>query len=219
MPRVPSSLLTHIQDEKISGINVPWMYMGMMFATFCWHNEDSHLNSVSYLHYGAPKTWYGIPGKYAQRFIKAMRSIMPRRFREEPDILDHLVTMVDPSWLINRGVPVCTATQTPGDFIVTFPSAYHAGFSHGYNCGEAVNFCYSRVAPVRPQMRRRVQLARPSTSCCVRQNGMHRRQIRRGEALQFAAGASKQNFRTSVRERAYEKAPIRPGRATKCVFP
>jgi histone demethylase JARID1 len=26
-----------------------------------------------------------------------------------------------------------------GEFIFTFPKAYHAGFSHGFNCGEAVN--------------------------------------------------------------------------------
>ena len=29
--------------------------------------------------------------------------------------------------------------QHPRDFIITFPRVYHAGFSHGYNIGEAVN--------------------------------------------------------------------------------
>lgn len=28
----------------------------------------------------------------------------------------------------------------PGEFIVTFPGSYHAGFSTGFNVGEAVNF-------------------------------------------------------------------------------
>ena len=30
--------------------------------------------------------------------------------------------------------------QEPGEFVVTFPGAYHGGFSTGLNCGEAVNF-------------------------------------------------------------------------------
>lgn len=28
----------------------------------------------------------------------------------------------------------------PGEFILTFPGSYHAGFSTGLNIGEAVNF-------------------------------------------------------------------------------
>jgi hypothetical protein len=29
--------------------------------------------------------------------------------------------------------------QHAGEFVVTFPEAFHAGFSHGFNCAEAVN--------------------------------------------------------------------------------
>ena len=38
------------------------------------------------------------------------------------------------------GVPVSRTVQRPGEFVVTFPRAYHAGFSHGFSIGEAVNF-------------------------------------------------------------------------------
>ena len=40
-------------------------------------------------------------------------------------------------------VPVCRLQQHPGQFVVTFPKAYHGGFSYGFNCGEAVNFAVS----------------------------------------------------------------------------
>ena len=36
------------------------LYFGMLFSMFCWHVEDNYMYSVSYLHEGAPKTWYGV---------------------------------------------------------------------------------------------------------------------------------------------------------------
>ena len=42
--------------------------------------------------------------------------------------------------LLAAGVPVSRLVQEPGQFVVTLPQAYHAGFSHGFNTAEAVNF-------------------------------------------------------------------------------
>lgn len=65
---------------------------------------------------------------------------MPEQFETQPDLLFQLVTMLSPRILRQHDVPVYTTVQEAGNFIVTFPGAYHSGFNHGLNCAEAVNF-------------------------------------------------------------------------------
>ncbi|EGZ26944.1 hypothetical protein PHYSODRAFT_397432, partial [Phytophthora sojae] len=139
LPDAYGSLLRHL-GAAINGINVPWLYCGMLFASFCWHAEDNYMSSINYQHFGAKKRWYGIPSSDAERFEAVMRTQVPARFRENPDLLLHLTTMVPPSVLKDRGVKVFTVVQQPGEIILTFPKAYHSGFSEGFNCNEAVNF-------------------------------------------------------------------------------
>jgi len=47
------------------------------------------------------------------------------------DVLLGKTTLFPPNILLEHGVPVYKAVQKPGEFIITFPRAYHAGFSHG----------------------------------------------------------------------------------------
>ncbi|KAG2305451.1 hypothetical protein Bca4012_061819 [Brassica carinata] len=141
-PRLPGSLLKH-EGSDISGVLVPWLYIGMCFSSFCWHVEDHHLYSLNYMHWGEPKLWYGVAGKDAIKLEEAMRKHLPDLFEEQPDLLHKLVTQLSPSKLKTAGVPVHRCVQHAGEFVLTFPRAYHAGFNCGFNCAEAVN-----VAPV-----------------------------------------------------------------------
>lgn len=139
LPLHPDSLFNHIKTD-ISGMTVPWLYVGMCFSTFCWHNEDHYSYSANYQHFGATKTWYGIPGADAERFEEAMKRAVPELFESQPDLLFQLVTLLPPDQLKKAGVNVYALDQRAGQFVITFPQAYHAGFNHGFNFNEAVNF-------------------------------------------------------------------------------
>ncbi|XP_050678384.1 lysine-specific demethylase lid [Leptidea sinapis] len=139
LPVLEGSVLGHINAD-ISGMKVPWLYVGMCFATFCWHNEDHWSYSINYLHWGEPKTWYGVPSSKAEQFEAAMKAEAPELFHLQPDLLHQLVTIMNPNILMRAGVPVYRTDQHAGEFVITFPRAYHAGFNQGYNFAEAVNF-------------------------------------------------------------------------------
>ncbi|CAK7268795.1 hypothetical protein SEPCBS57363_003273 [Sporothrix epigloea] len=139
LPLHPESLFRYINSD-ISGMTVPWVYVGMTFSTFCWHNEDHYAYSANYQHFGDTKTWYGIPGADAGKFEDAMREAVPDLFETQPDLLFQLVTLLPPEKLKEAGVRVYAVDQRAGQLVITFPQAYHAGFNHGFNFNEAVNF-------------------------------------------------------------------------------
>ncbi|EKX49136.1 hypothetical protein GUITHDRAFT_68209, partial [Guillardia theta CCMP2712] len=141
LPLQEASLLKYISPNgEISGVSAPWVYVGMLFSTFCWHNEDNYLYSINYMHHGAGKTWYGVPGGEAEKFEQVFYNEVPELFEKDPKLLFKLCTMISPKVFQERGVRVYHTVQRPGEFIVTMPQSYHGGFSHGFNCNEAVNF-------------------------------------------------------------------------------
>ncbi|OIW18301.1 hypothetical protein TanjilG_31441 [Lupinus angustifolius] len=139
--RANGSLLRFMKEE-IPGVTSPMVYVAMLFSWFAWHVEDHDLHSLNYLHFGAPKTWYGVPRDAAFAFEEVVRvhgyggEINPLVTFA---ILGEKTTVMPPEVFIGAGVPCCRLVQNAGEFVVTFPGAYHTGFSHGFNCGEASN--------------------------------------------------------------------------------
>ncbi|XP_069040069.1 lysine-specific demethylase 5C isoform X2 [Lepisosteus oculatus] len=146
MPVLEQSVLCHINAD-ISGMKVPWLYVGMVFSAFCWHIEDHWSYSINYLHWGEPKTWYGVPSFAAEHLEEVMKKLTPELFESQPDLLHQLVTIMNPNILMAHGVPVVRTNQCAGEFVITFPRAYHSGFNQGYNFAEAVNFCTADWLP------------------------------------------------------------------------
>ncbi|KAF8032540.1 hypothetical protein BT93_D1444 [Corymbia citriodora subsp. variegata] len=140
---------------NLKGVTDPMLYIGMLFSMFAWHVEDHYLYSMNYHHCGAFKTWYGVPGHAALDFEKVVREhvyttdILSANGEDGAfDLLLGKTTLFPPNILLEHDVPVFKAVQKPGEFVVTFPRAYHAGFSHGFNCGEAVNFALGDWFPL-----------------------------------------------------------------------
>lgn len=73
-----------------------------------------------------------MPGTKAIAFEETMKSAAPELFHSQPDLLHQLVTIMNPNILMSAGVPVFRTDQNAGEFVVTFPRAYHAGFNQGY---------------------------------------------------------------------------------------
>ncbi|CAH8446128.1 unnamed protein product [Schistosoma turkestanicum] len=147
LPLLDRSVLRFIKGN-IDGMKIPWCYVGMVFSSFCWHIEDHWSYSINFNHWGEPKTWYGVSRLHADDFERAMKKHATELFDQAPDLLHHITTNINPNILQAEGVPIYRTDQHCGEFVVTFPRAYHAGFNQGFNFAEAVNICLPDWLPI-----------------------------------------------------------------------
>lgn len=142
-------------DEKVPGINTTYLYIGSWKSTFSWHLEDVDLYSINYLHFGAPKQWYSISQADRERFEKAMASKWPEEFKDCNQFLRHKTFQISPAALWKDfKIKVNKIVHRPGEFMITFPYGYHAGYNLGYNCAEAVNFAVDEWIPIAEKAKR-----------------------------------------------------------------
>uniref|UniRef100_A0AAR2KR77 [histone H3]-trimethyl-L-lysine(9) demethylase n=1 Tax=Pygocentrus nattereri TaxID=42514 RepID=A0AAR2KR77_PYGNA len=142
-----NSILDVIEEDcgvSIQGVNTPYLYFGMWKTSFSWHTEDMDLYSINYLHFGEPKSWYAIPPEHGKRLERLATGFFPNSFKSCEAFLRHKMTLISPSVLKKYGIPFDKITQEAGEFMITFPYGYHAGFNHGFNCAESTNFATVR---------------------------------------------------------------------------
>ncbi|XP_049443983.1 lysine-specific demethylase 4A isoform X6 [Epinephelus fuscoguttatus] len=142
-----NTILDTVENEsgiKIKGVNTPYLYFGMWKSAFAWHTEDMDLYSINYLHFGEPKSWYVVPPEHGKRLERLAKGFFPGNAQSCEAFLRHKMTLISPLILKKYGIPFEKVTQEAGQFIVTFPFGYHAGFNHGFNCAESTNFATQR---------------------------------------------------------------------------
>ncbi|XP_072443381.1 lysine-specific demethylase 4C-like isoform X2 [Chiloscyllium punctatum] len=142
-----NTILDVVAEESgiaIEGVNTPYLYFGMWKTTFAWHTEDMDLYSINYLHFGEPKSWYAVPPEQGKRLERLAQGFFPSSSQGCDAFLRHKMTLISPSILKKYGIPFDKITQEGGQFMITFPYGYHAGFNHGFNCAESTNFATIR---------------------------------------------------------------------------
>ncbi|KAH1167076.1 hypothetical protein KIL84_016248 [Mauremys mutica] len=142
-----NTILDVVENESgitIEGVNTPYLYFGMWKTSFAWHTEDMDLYSINYLHFGEPKSWYSIPPEHGKRLERLAKGFFPGSAQSCEAFLRHKMTLISPLILKKYGIPFDKVTQEAGEFMITFPYGYHAGFNHGFNCAESTNFATLR---------------------------------------------------------------------------
>ncbi|KAI0942406.1 hypothetical protein AcW1_003047 [Taiwanofungus camphoratus] len=134
------SRLLPASSQGLPGVNTPYLYFGMWRATFAWHVEDMDLFSINYVHFGAPKYWYAVPQARATALEQTMRGYFPKDVSNCSQFLRHKSFLASPTLLSQSSCRPNTLVQRAGEFVITFPMGYHAGFNLGLNCAESVNF-------------------------------------------------------------------------------
>ncbi|KAF4802955.1 lysine-specific demethylase 4C-like protein [Turdus rufiventris] len=89
-------------------------------------------------------TPYAIPPEHGKRLERLAQGFFPSSSQGCDAFLRHKMTLISPSILKKYGIPFDKVTQEAGEFMITFPYGYHAGFNHGYNCAESTNFASVR---------------------------------------------------------------------------
>lgn len=147
-----STFCWHYEDYWLPSANVvlhgaPKIWYGVptkgnnLRSFFCpWKIFLGHSPSILRLASPLPSSLSPLTGPDAQLFERIMRQEFPHMFSDRSDLLHLLITMVPPHIFKRHGLQLYRIVQQEGQIVLTFPKAYHAGWSSGFSVAEAVNF-------------------------------------------------------------------------------
>lgn len=136
-----SILNVNSPDERIPGVQMSYMNVGMEGTFFCIHTEDSDAASLNVMVKGEPKIWYTIPYSDKEKFEEIfayLLSLSGNTF--ECDTIIRHKCFIIPPWILNKyGIKFTRQIHYPGEIMFTLYGAYHFGFNTGLNVCESAN--------------------------------------------------------------------------------
>ena len=136
MLRQPDCLLSHLGDQTVEEQRV--LSFGMLFGTQRWKVHQHFMYGLSYLHVGAPRSWYALSGLDAEALHALLAS--ESSGDDATRCAFQLPSLLPPSRLCSHELQVSHALQLPGEFVLTMPRAFHMSFNHGFNAVESATF-------------------------------------------------------------------------------
>ncbi|XP_045024637.1 lysine-specific demethylase 4E-like [Daphnia magna] len=124
----------HNPDNKMPGINTCQLLLGHAMSYTGWHVENVNLPSINYHHSGKPKYWVVVAEKYGVLLKEFFRKNIPSFYEE-------CRSANDPP------IPFHCFKQCKGDYIITFPEAFHFVVNFGLNVAQATNFAFPEWLP------------------------------------------------------------------------
>ncbi|MCP4483793.1 MAG: hypothetical protein GY823_04425, partial [Flavobacteriaceae bacterium] len=152
----PESVLSHDSGPRLAGIHTSYLFLGMWRSTFSWHVEDMVILSLLSPCLTSPRTCTASatctagprrPGTWCRPARPTCRSVSPAASSPAlacHNLLRNKSVILQPELLEANGITVHRLLQEERQAVAVFPSAYHAGFNHGFNIAEAVNFGTAR---------------------------------------------------------------------------
>lgn len=127
------------EDDWMEGIHRSYLYIGTRDSLFSFHVEDWNLNSISFLHCGAPKVWYAVAEKDGAAFEELCKQGLQDYVAcDQP--MRHKTVFINRKLLHHAEFNVTEIIRKPDQIVITWGGAYHGGFNTGFNVAEASNF-------------------------------------------------------------------------------
>ena len=117
------------------GINKCELYLGIIFTTSSFHQEDGDALSANYQIHGAPKVWWAIPKSEEAKLMEFFKQLPESTSCES--FWRHKSHVLNFAELQNRGIQVIEYEQNPGDLVIT--NGFHQAANTGFNVNVAPN--------------------------------------------------------------------------------